>query len=210
LILYTAITANKDTVRNCNFDIEKVLFTDTDLTSSTWEVKKISSDEENAVRRAKVYKVCPHLFFNDDTFWIDGNVELKMTPSFFMKILLEKDKDMILFNHPQRTSSFVEAEAVIKGGLDNREIVEKQVQRYKDEGFDGEGLSWGGFIVRRNNEKVKEFNECWWQEIKKGSVRDQISLPYAVWKTKIKVEYLQITEANFGDNDYYTKGNHNW
>ena len=68
------------------------------------------------------------------------------------------------------------------------------------------GLGENCFIIRKNNNRVKKFNEIWWEEYIKGSERDQMSFMYAVWKSGVRLEFL---EGNPRDNRYYTNwGNH--
>jgi hypothetical protein len=37
-------------------------------------------------------------------------------------------------------------------------------------------------LLRRNTAAVRRFNEAWWEEVEKGSCRDQISFNYVAWK----------------------------
>ena len=45
-------------------------------------------------------------------------------------------------------------------------------------------------ILRRHSERVARFNQLWWDEIERGSQRDQISFPYAVAKAGVRVGYF--------------------
>ena len=56
-------------------------------------------------------------------------------------------------------------------------------------------------MLRRHNEKdVIDTMEMWWEEIKYGSRRDQLSFNYCAWKSNLNFVYLK------GDirNDGYT------
>ena len=48
------------------------------------------------------------------------------------------------------------------------------------------GLRSGFLIVRRHTPKIAKFNELWWNEVDRGSVRDQLSIDYALWKLGIE------------------------
>ena len=50
----------------------------------------------------------------------------------------------------------------------------------------------GGILLRRKNLKVSLFNNKWWHEINKGSIRDQISFPYVEWKTGMNIESVEL------------------
>ena len=61
------------------------------------------------------------------------------------------------------------------------------------------GLRSAGIIIRRNNDNVRKFNELWWDEISKGSHRDQLSQMYVSWKTGIEVG--KITDGTVYANE---------
>ena len=41
-----------------------------------------------------------------------------------------------------------------------------------------------GILLRMNTNRVHYFNDIWWSEIQNGSLRDQLSIPYVVWKLR--------------------------
>ena len=47
-------------------------------------------------------------------------------------------------------------------------------------------------------------NELWWAEINTESKRDQVSLPFILWKSKLPFEVIQVDVFN-GDNNPYLK-----
>jgi len=215
MILYTAITAKKDRIVPYNLDHENHLFTDDldiprDDFYEGWYTHKIDSAESNNCRRAKIYKICPHLFFSKDTMWIDGNIHMKVdAETLFNKQLGDGEYDMAIMPHLQRGTVYEEAQECIGGKFDTEDLISKQVQRYKDEGFDGSRLADCAMILRRNTPKVTEFNNIWWSEITRGSKRDQISFPYAVWKSGVKVKFFD-REGQRENNNIYEMGGHNW
>ncbi len=79
------------------------------------------------------------------------------------------------------------------GQLDDVETIIEQVKRYEDAGFaKNKGLYECGVIIRRHTKKVIELNNFWWAEYCRGSIRDQISFPYAVDSVGIRVNGLEI------------------
>lgn len=52
--------------------------------------------------------------------------------------------------------------------------------------------------MRRNTEKIREFNKIWWEQIQKFSIRDQISSPYVSWKTKTFINTFPGTNSRSG------------
>jgi hypothetical protein len=212
MILYTAITNNKDTLKPYLGNDKAVCFTDSDLNIEGWEIRKIESSEPDLVRKMKIYKTCPHFFFDDDTIFVDGNITLKKTPTeLFDFAFRDNDCDIAFFRHPWRNTLYEEAEYCLKHGdkLDKSSLIEEQVSYYRTDGIKGEDLVCGGIIIRRNTEKVRKFNSIWWNEICFGSKRDQISLPYVIEITGIKVKYLE-KQVLFEDNTFYKREKHNW
>ena len=76
---------------------------------------------------------------------------------------------------------------------DTKEIVEPQMDRYRKEGFPEDyGLLQSNIMIRKHNESnCIKFMEEWFNEVKNGSHRDQLSFNYVSWKNKnIKIIYL--------------------
>ncbi len=207
LAIYTAIYGNTDNLieppivpDNCDF----FCFTDRkDISSKVFKViyrKAIFPNDSN--RSAKYFKVFPNELFPDYeySFWIDARTYVLAPNIFDIALELLKDKNLAVFKHPERNSIYDEANICIEWKKDAPEIINKQMDRYKQEGYkDQIVLVNGGFIFRRHHEQdIILFEKKWWEEIIKYSKRDQLSFPYAAWKTNLKFE---IIYKNIYDND---------
>ena len=55
--------------------VDFVCFTDRDMESETWEIRKVTPLYEDNTRTARKYKVLPHRWFSDYdvSIWLDGN-----------------------------------------------------------------------------------------------------------------------------------------
>ena len=62
------------------------------------------------------------------------------------------------------------------------------------------GLSETPVIIRKNTEKVAEFNNFWWSILCAKSKRDQLSFDYVRWKLGMKVKYFP---GNIHNNPYF-------
>jgi hypothetical protein len=200
-IIYTAIAGNYDLLqpqpRQC---ADFVAFTEPPSgdVPSPWTVRAIEPRLSTTRLDAKWYKIMPHRVFPDSpyTLWIDGNLQL--TPAFsLLHILgsyLHSDVDLVLFPHPSRRCIYEEAWECRRRELDAPERLYAQVAKYTREGYPpNRGLMEAGFLLRRNNERMQALNEAWWTEITTGSVRDQISLPFLLWKHKVNFALLPGT-----------------
>jgi hypothetical protein len=73
--------------------------------------------------------------------------------------------------------------------------------KYEREGFPkNQGLFSTGFIVRRNNKNVANFNEIWWDEVKNYSARDQLSQVYSAWKCGLRIDNINIGSSVYSNN----------
>lgn len=66
------------------------------------------------------------------------------------------------------------------------------------------GLFEAGFIIRRNNKKVNQFNDFWWNEVKKNSGRDQLSQMFSAWYCNLDIKPITIGE-NVYSNEFLGK-----
>ena len=91
---------------------------------------------------------------------------------------------------------------------DEPSVIKKQIDGYFNEGYPhNNGLIVSGVLLRKHNEKdVIRTMERWWEEVKYGSKRDQLSFDYSVWKTDLKYNYI---EGDIRDNKYFRLLSHN-
>jgi len=191
--LYTSIYARYDELRAPRLiedGIEYRCFTDS-YKKDYWPWKVIHQypDEMTPVRCARKRKILSHKYIDTEySIWVDSNLELLVNPTKLCQEYLVKT-DIAMFGHPHRKNIYEEARECLRPVAirDKPIIINTQVRRYRKEGFDLDLLMSTGVLLRRHTEEVKEFNELWWEEVRKGSHRDQLSFPYVVWKTGMKI-----------------------
>jgi hypothetical protein len=214
IVVYTAISNNYDELKeNSNFEkngLDFVAFLDDPIESETWEFRQINSSFEDQNRNAKIHKVLSHLYFPDKEYslWMDGSFSIKNI--FSVEELIKtylKDCDLAVFKHPRRNCVYEEAKTCIEKKLDDPIVILNQIEKYMEEGYSylSGGLQECGIILRRHTDQIKEFNENWWEEIKNGSKRDQISFPYVVKKMNLKINYFTGFTAK---NDFFHNHGH--
>lgn len=177
ITLYTCITGGKDTPVEQDWTITR--FID-------------SYDKFKDPRRnSRIQKMMPHKYFNTEySIYIDGNMKLLISPEEVIKRYM-KGYDIAFFRHGVRDCIYDEAIAVAKLGLDDVEAIIEQAKHYEDIGYGKhKGLLQGGFIVRKNNKKVQDFNEAWWADFCRYSRRDQLSLMPALDKVGLVVNMI--------------------
>jgi len=199
IVVYTAITGGYDALKTqketATKDVEFIAFVDEPYPDhATWDFVPAHKEFSDPNRNAKIHKVMPHLYFPDKEYslWMDGSVNIEFT--FDVKRLIElylKNADLAIFKHPERNCIYVEANTCIQRKLDSADIIINQVKRYTADKYPpNAGLVEATIILRRHTPQIIKFNEAWWEEIKKGSKRDQISFNYVAKKTGLKYNYF--------------------
>jgi hypothetical protein len=190
--IYTSITNGYDIERN---DIKSI---------------KVVPTFKNPIKDVRKCKILSHEYIDADiSIWVDGNIY----PLIDDKELVDKylgDSDMALFKHPYRDCIYDEFGIVSKLKYDLPEILDNQMTKYKISGYpEKNGLCETGFLIRRNNEKVNNFNETWWNEVLLNSHRDQLSFNYVLDKfPDLKVNYIEGNIRNHSDFKYVNHPKH--
>lgn len=195
-VIYTAITRNYDHLKEQPLKpgVDFVAFLESPVVSKTWQYRAVHNEFSDSNRNAKIHKILSHRYFPDKLYslWIDGSVTLDFP--FSLERLIEiylTDCDLAVFKHPERNCIYQEANVCIQRRLDDPDVIRQQIQRYTREGYPSNvGLVEATVLLRRHTEKVIEFNEAWWEEICKGSKRDQISFNYVARKLNLKYRYF--------------------
>ena len=206
VVVYTAIIGGYDTLNEPLVKpngVDFVCFTDRDMKSDTWEIRKVTPLYGDNTRTARKYKVLPHRWFSeyDVSIWLDGNKIIEGDVLKYIEHLGESD--LALFDHmkcfDKRNCVYEEANAIFRLGQepgktfkDNPYTIKEQMERYIQDGYpQGNGLGFTCGLVRHHNRPTtKAAMEMWWSEIKYGSKRDQLSFDYIAWKSGLDFVYL--------------------
>jgi hypothetical protein len=221
ICLYTCIFGDYENLNNhIKFDnLDYILFTDNkELKSDLWKIIYIENTEKvpPAIFYKKI-KSFPNIYLSeyDLTIWLDANFIIKN--DIFLDYILDnfKDNKILLYKHYcmagfHRDCAYTEGEYSKTIPKYKNEKIDEQLNNYKNDVFPEHfGLFQSGFLLRNNrDEEVINFNTLWYDEIIKYSVKTpqcQISLPYVLWKTKIKFNTLKGIMWDF---NIFTINNH--
>ncbi len=208
LVIYMVLVGNYDNIKdplimseNCDY----VLFTDQNISSTIWKVKEIPESVlklGNPTLINRYFKMHPHEFFNgyDYSIYLDSNNAIISELDDFIYRLNPK-YGIAFHKHRYRYCIYEEVEVcrLLKKGNYKQLICQKK--RYlKDKFPSGYGMLECGIIVcDLRKEMAKEIFKNWWNEfLESESMRDQIALPYILWKKDIKPEEI----ATLGDNRF--------
>ena len=169
-------------------DVEYKFFTNRSemVEGEGWEIVHIDQ-QSNFRKKAREIKTNIHKFVSDTDYWlwIDNNCQLQVDLHYFLPSI--EDCDILLMPNPERGDIVEEANVLLKWKPEQSQGIQEGISQYYKEGYVPKDLYETKVLMRRNTERVREFNSLWWKEIQTHSIRDQISFPYVSWKTKMYV-----------------------
>ena len=175
-----------------------VIFTDTPHKSTVWRQLSATNLFTDSRRNARWHKANSLIQFPnyEYTIWLDGSMEMKTNALWLVDNYMQ-DYDIAVFKHPLRDCLYDEAQVVVSKGKECRSILDRQLDRYRNEGYPSHnGLGETKCVIRRNTPQVKYFEMLWNHELVNFSKRDQCSLNYCVWKSGIRINYLPVQIEN--------------
>jgi len=194
----TAVTKNYD--HNLKFNVHNAdcwFFRDEQTTPRQgWIQHSLEKYDWHPRRIAKLPKINPHRydFLKNDyeyVIWIDGDMEV-INRNFVDEILGFMDDSGLVISPHFDPRHCAYGEATIRPPKYASEPLDEQVAFYRQEGFPEDfGLYEGGVAARRMNAPgLEELEQVWLQQNIDYSYQDQVSLPYALWKTGFKPSVL--------------------
>ena len=174
--------------------------------------------KENKVRFANTTwsrypKIYPYDFFTkgwDVLVYIDSRMQINVDIDKLVKHFLGTKYDIAVMKHNRRICAYDEANYLIEKDIGNPIIIQGQMAKYLARGLPKDyGLYAPGIMLRKNTPFVRELMKEWWGEVLLGSYRDQISLPYVIWR--MSKNYNIYEHMNLMPFDiikkYFRKGN---
>lgn len=210
VVVYTCITGGYDNIlepTNVTSGVDYICFTDNlSMKSKTWKMRPIPDEllKYSKVKQQRGVKILAHKYLKDYdiSVWVDGAVIVRGNINDYLKTLDFKQYSVFVPEHPSRKCIYAEKEACVKLKKikgDEIELTNRQMERYKKEGFPTNfGLVQTNVMIRRHNDPYSvDLMEKWWSELKDYCHRDQLSFNYAVWKIGDRgFKYLGKTTCN--------------
>lgn len=210
VVVYSCITGGYDLPHEPLFlrqHIDYMLFTsDPTIGVGAWQIRTIpdaiSSGRSNAEINRYI-KFHPHELFADTydaAIYIDGNIQPISDMSYYADII-QAQAGIALHQHRVRDNLQDEVAACKALGKGDSTKMDLQLTRYLDEGYPlAYGLLECNVIASDlHNPLSKAIFDAWWEEFNRaGSGRDQLSLPYVLWKQGIPFNSV----ATMGRNAY--------
>ena len=184
LVVYTAIFGAYEELIPPKVVGRFICFTDGSVAPCDgWKLFQVPG-ELGPIKEARRFKLQPHRYLLDAdcSIWIDANIELLADPETLAGAHLAH-RDLALHQHPARCCIYDEARVCAEIGRDSADILEEQARLYRAAGYPADGgLYETGVLLRHHTAEVARMNDAWWAEVQALSGRDQVSLPYVLWK----------------------------
>lgn len=223
IIIYTCILGGYDTLKEplLEFDnVTYICYTD-DVVKikkagyTKWIIRQIPDDiseKYNGTLINRYLKMHPKELFPDDDYaiYVDGNIGIQ---SFLGVYLVKTDVStgIAIFSHSQRQCVYAEALTCISRKKGNRKAIEHQIELYKKEGFPQNYGMYECTIIAsdlQNTTSVEVLDKWWKAFLHSKSFRDQLSLPYVIWKSGRKYTDIGLLGDNIFDDDRITVYGH--
>lgn len=210
IVVYTCVTGNYDKVLEPlyhNDNVDYIIYTNCqNIELKTWKRLEIPDNIKqlnNNVLINRYIKMHPREFFENEydyAIYIDGNIQTISDISDFI-CKTKSETGLALHRHYVRDCIYWEEKACELYKKGDIKKLRDQVNKYKKEGMpENYGLLECNVIVSNLKSDIAEkILDNWWEEfVESKSMRDQISLPYVLWKMNYKMADI----GNLGNNVY--------
>lgn len=150
-------------------------------------------------------KMHPGEFFPgyDHAIYLDGNVRVISDIRQWIVPAADSPAGIAMHLHPSRDCIYEEAEVCIQIGKGNPAGIAEQVKKYRSLGMPAHfGLFEAtAIVVDLKSHKAMELLDLWYEEFSRsGSGRDQLSLPFVLWKIGSSIDSIGVLGNNIKDS----------
>ena len=146
----------------------------------------------------------------DYTIYIDGSLRTTCNIKPLVYSLIASGKSIAIHKHRARDCIYDEAQLLwIYDRLDMK-AVNEQIGFYRNEGMPKHfGLLENTVLIRKSNDpQLQDIMHQWWLQIERFTHRDQLSLPYVLWKNGLDMSYIFSLGNNVWKNPYFLYYSH--
>lgn len=204
IVVYTCIVNGYDDLLDplcSSSDIEFYCISDRPVCSgSRWNYMPVSVRFRDPALTNRYAKMHPETYFPDFdiSIYVDGNIRIVSSPVPLAQEAM-KHASIALYQHFSRNCIYDEATECAAVGHGWFWNINAQMNRYRQSGYLADnGLFEGNVIIRRHNQhEVVSLMDLWWLEYLHGVRRDQLSLPYLIWKTSTEIYNLGMSDQRY-------------
>lgn len=192
ICIYSVNTNSYDTVKPITLpNIPHYLFTDNpNIEAKGYNIIPIEKTEDCRLQRKIKILGHPELDKHDVTIYIDASMTLRPT---ITQLLRTYKGGFVIGNHTTRNCVYAEGLACKALKKAPEDIINKQIAEYYENNYPvGAGMYSSGFMIR--DKSTKAMCELWYSKLEEHSHRDQLSLPWALWKTGTKPQAVRMEQ----------------
>lgn len=182
-VIFTAIFGNYDDLKEPTIVTpgwQYLCYTDQPLKSKVWNIVQVSYPMVDQMN-ARLTKIFGSEEFKQKSIWVDASFTISCNLDQFYNTHFKSP--ITFMRHPWRDCFYDEAKACIDQGRGDRKQIQAQVKQYQLEGLPrNNGVASTGVVLFESSEANFQFCLLWFQKLKEGSIRDQLSLCYVTWK----------------------------
>jgi len=219
IAVYTVIIGRYDIIENPVFmpdNCDFFIVTDQDVPETCfWNKIPVNLKQFNLLDNSKVevsrfYKMFPDKLFSDYQYsvYVDGNIKIMTDMTEFIQKMNPTGLKMHL--HFRNDCVYTEIDRCLKIGKDSEILLDSHRKHLKEEGMPQKyGMLEAPIIVRQHHNPIcKKIMGEWWNEFLNYSKRDQISLPFVLWRNNIQIHEIGTLGPDIYSNYAFYKVKH--
>lgn len=182
-----------------------------------WRPHLVDTSAFGSARSAnRYYKMLGHRILPgyEASIYVDGNIRLLGQLQHLISDFQKTGAALGAFPHPTRKDIAGEAEACVASGkVDDAARLRLELECYLADGFtDKQGLIEATVLLKNHSHPALDAAmELWWALFERYESRDQISLPYVIWKTALPVARMpnsfRVANPYFGIYPHFAAAN---
>lgn len=173
-------------------DVPCICFTDQKLTSARWEVMTTHVRRRGPRRTNRQFKLLAHRYVEGPVLYLDAEYQIDDFQAVYRWLEPFLSSTVAAPRHPLRRCLFDEgAYCLAHHRVEDPKALHKQMERYSRSGMPRRFGLWSyGVFYRSGSSESVNFGETWWEELYRGSERDQISGPFTSWSLNQPIRTL--------------------
>ena len=215
IVIYTCISGGYDTLKEplLEFDnVTYICYTDDaakikQAGHTKWLIRQIPDDiseKYNGILTNRYLKMHPKELFPDADYavYVDGNIGIQSFPGFYVT-RTDVHTGIAIFSHSQRQCAYAEAQVCISRRKGKSKGIEHKMERYDKSGFPRDYGLYECTVIASDlqNTLSIEIMDKWWKEfLHSKSFRDQLSLPYVMWRSGMDFADIGCLGENIFDD----------
>lgn len=211
VVIVTAVFGGRDIPRTVpRVDVDDcVMFTDRIVKAKGWRVNQVNKPADFRREARRIKTLALDLIQADTVLWIDGRVTVRDQP---LRPLLERAlaaAEIAAYPHPWRDCAYDEAHECAHLHRAPAAALAGQTAAYRAAGLPEHwGLRNTMVLARRNTEAMRQLGRDWWHEIQTHTIRDQVSLPFLLWRDGIKCPTMGPDLYSSAGKTNFVRGRH--